>query len=304
MVFTAKNRLIFLGIAAGVIVLACIVWFGGHPISPKAQYELGVKYANGQGVQKDDAKAVFWFRKAADRGNADAQEKLGEMYESGSGGLAKDDAPAVPWFRKAAEQGNAEAQSNLGVMYQNGEGGLKKDDAYAVSWYRKAAEQGYPLAQYVLGMSYEQGELGLAKDDAQAVSWYQKAGDQGYPYAKDSLDRVRARKQREKERNAPEASAVGTGTPIFSDGVIDVQRLDKKPYYGGCILTARIQNKSSDALNTVIIHVNGYDYSGTLTDNATFVFKDVPALGNAVKNVTGVLGSMPATVKIVDVSYR
>lgn len=48
---------------------------------------------------------------------------------------------AVNCYRKAAEQGDATAQNNLGVMYTNGLG-VGQDYAQAVEWYRKAAEQG------------------------------------------------------------------------------------------------------------------------------------------------------------------
>ncbi|MDA0238165.1 MAG: hypothetical protein O3B03_06590, partial [Proteobacteria bacterium] len=34
----------------------------------------------------------------------------------------QDDAKAVKWYRRAAEQGNAKAQYNLGLMYDNGQG--------------------------------------------------------------------------------------------------------------------------------------------------------------------------------------
>ena len=42
-----------------------------------AQYNLGVRYANGEGVLKDEAEAVRWYRLSADQGNADAQFNLG-----------------------------------------------------------------------------------------------------------------------------------------------------------------------------------------------------------------------------------
>ena len=57
-------------------------------------------------------------------------------------GVAKDAAEAVKWYRKAAEQGFAAAQYNLGVCYYSGEG-VAKDAAEAVKWFRKAAEQGF-----------------------------------------------------------------------------------------------------------------------------------------------------------------
>ena len=42
-----------------------------------AQYNLGLMYANGQGVHQDDAQAVRWYRKAAEQGYAKAQYNLG-----------------------------------------------------------------------------------------------------------------------------------------------------------------------------------------------------------------------------------
>jgi hypothetical protein len=41
-----------------------------------AQYKLGIGYAYGLGVTKDEAQAVTWFRKAAEQGNEDAQREL------------------------------------------------------------------------------------------------------------------------------------------------------------------------------------------------------------------------------------
>ena len=61
------------------------------------------------------AKAVELFQKAADQGNADAQNNLGVMYYSGEG-VPSDTAKAAEWFKKAAAQGNADAQANLDAM--------------------------------------------------------------------------------------------------------------------------------------------------------------------------------------------
>ena len=55
--------------------------------------------------------------------------------------LLKDDKQAVYWYRKAADQGQASAQTNLGFMYRNGKG-VASDNKQAVYWYRKAADQG------------------------------------------------------------------------------------------------------------------------------------------------------------------
>lgn len=42
----------------------------------EAQYNLGLCYYNGEGVQQDYTQAVHWWRKAAEQGNARAQEAL------------------------------------------------------------------------------------------------------------------------------------------------------------------------------------------------------------------------------------
>ena len=82
----------------------------------RAQFSLGVIYADGQGVPKDEQQEMAWYRKAAEQGDAVAQFNLGLMYADGQG-VPKDQQQAVVWYRKAAEKGHAGAQSNLGAMY-------------------------------------------------------------------------------------------------------------------------------------------------------------------------------------------
>ena len=109
-----------------------------------AQFNLGLMYANGEGVPKDDAEAVRWYRLAAEQGDAAAQFNRGFMYANGEG-VPEDDAEAVRWYRLAAAQGNAAAQSNLGLMYANGEG-VPEDDVTAYAWLNIAAAQGQSSA--------------------------------------------------------------------------------------------------------------------------------------------------------------
>jgi TPR repeat protein len=78
---------------------------------------------------------------------------------------------AVEWYRKAAEQGNAHAQFCLGVTYSTGEGGIKYS-VKAMEWLRKAAEQGHGDAQYYLGNGYAEGGEGVPKDEIEALAWF------------------------------------------------------------------------------------------------------------------------------------
>ena len=108
------------------------------------------------------------LKKRAATGDAEAQYKLGVLYED-VGGLNPDYAQADVWFRKAAEQGLAEAQFYLGVSYDLGQG-VPQDYSQAASWYRKAAEQGYASAQWNYGKLYDTG-LGVPQDYAEAYLW-------------------------------------------------------------------------------------------------------------------------------------
>ena len=60
-------------------------------------------------------------RKAADQGVAQAQDRLGQLYETGSG-VAQDDAKAALWYRRAADQNLAPAELHLGLLYHHGIG--------------------------------------------------------------------------------------------------------------------------------------------------------------------------------------
>ena len=140
-----------------------------------AQYNLGVMYAAGRGVPRDDAVAVQWYRLAADQGDADAQYNLGLMYTDGRG-VPQDESEAVGWYRLAADQGDADAQYNLGEMYAGGLG-VPQDGAEAARWYRLAADQGDAEAQADLGFRYMNGQ-GVAQDDVEAHMWFDLADPQ------------------------------------------------------------------------------------------------------------------------------
>ena len=125
--------------------------------------------AHGRG---DYAAALREWRPLAEQGDYKAQNNLGVMYAQGEG-VPQDYVEAVKWYRLAAEQSYAKAQNNLGVMYANGRG-VKQDYAEAVKWYRRAAVQGYADAQYNLGVMYAKGH-GVKQDYVQAHLWFNLA---------------------------------------------------------------------------------------------------------------------------------
>ena len=67
---------------------------------------LGVLYGSGLGVAQDDAKAVEWYGKAAERGDREAMFSLAMMRLAGRGG-PKDRDAAAKLFASAAKLGQA-----------------------------------------------------------------------------------------------------------------------------------------------------------------------------------------------------
>ncbi len=93
--------------------------------------------------------------------------------------------------RAAAEEGDVEAQNRLGEMYAKGIGG-SKDYRQAVKWYRQAADQDFGPAQLNLGLAYAEG-LGVPSDHVQAYLWLNLASTTGDELAKTSRDELAER---------------------------------------------------------------------------------------------------------------
>ncbi len=153
-----------------------------------AQFQLGVMYGNGHGVEKDPVKATQWFDKAINGLDPGAPFNIGVMYHEGEG-LPKDYGMAAQWFRKSAERGDGEAQFNLGLMYDQGRG-VPKDLAEAAKWYLKAADLGVPRAQSNLAVMYREGQ-GVKKDLVQAYKWFHAAAAREEKDAKEDAKKAR-----------------------------------------------------------------------------------------------------------------
>ncbi len=130
-----------LSIVAGLVFMLAV--------SGCADYQAGLDAYN----RGDYDTALKEFRLAAEQGDAQAQFKLGVMYDEGQG-VAQDYEEAARWFRLAAEQGHALAQNNLGVVYGKGQG-VKQDYVIAHKWTNLASMQGYENAIKNLGFLEE-----------------------------------------------------------------------------------------------------------------------------------------------------
>lgn len=124
--------------------------------------------------------------KKAESGDVVAMVRTGEAYLNGDFEGGKSDSKlAFHWFKKAADKGNAEAMGTLGSLYSRGDG-VEKDHEEAFKWSLKAAQKGDLDAQYFIGLCYYDGQ-GVEEDLTKAVQWLGKAMDRGHSEAKDKL---------------------------------------------------------------------------------------------------------------------
>ena len=95
----------------------------------------------GAGVHAQE-KLLKTLRMHAEQGDADAQYRLGSMYDYGLGFVQdfQNDGEAVKWYRLAAQQNHVEAQLVLGYRYQRGEG-VPRDYVLSYMWFDLAVSR-------------------------------------------------------------------------------------------------------------------------------------------------------------------
>lgn len=148
-----------------------------------AQFNLGVMYDEGRGVEVSRDKAIEWWTKAGEQGDMQAQHNLALLYISA--GSEADYDKALSWLRRAAESGSIPSQYSLGKMYGYGLG-VGQDDGEAFKFVRMAAESGFDKAQYNLGKMYRDGR-GTPENIAESAKWFQAAADRGHANAQNKV---------------------------------------------------------------------------------------------------------------------
>jgi len=139
-------------------------------------------------ISAANADMVFDFQmKLAQKGNAEAQFKVGEMYESGRG-VEKNMIEAKRWINKAAAQGNQAAGYKL-LYYDLQKNGVTKDNKAKLGDLQDAARDGDGYAQYYVGLMHSHG-VGLKKNSNVALDWLGKASLVGVTAAEAEIARV------------------------------------------------------------------------------------------------------------------
>jgi hypothetical protein len=196
--------------------------------SSAARRNLGILYAEGKGVEKNDRQATVYLALAAqDQELPDTQAVIlaAQRYDAGLGvpggpdrskaagfwemaaamgwsaawpiiaeryatgdGRRKNEATAVHWYEKAAELGHTPSMLRLAELLERGQG-IKKDEAAAGSWYSKAAEFRDPEGEYQLAIRLLNGKAGFVKDEVKGMEWLRRAVEHGHSEAAKELAR-------------------------------------------------------------------------------------------------------------------
>lgn len=167
---------------------------------PEAMEKVAMSYLNGEnGAEADPEQAVYWFRKLAEAGIPTGQFNLGLHYAKGFG-VDRDFKTALRWMQKARENGDpdaadiieklsraveaepkakagdAQAQADLAntLMFLGNsldQAGPGKDYAEAFALAEKSAAQNNGDGIWVLALAYEHGR-GVKQDTEKAIQLY------------------------------------------------------------------------------------------------------------------------------------
>ena len=136
-----------------------------------AAYTLGKRFFNDGDVEN----AALWLNRAGDAGLAYAWHDLAVLLASKRNPRGPAHEEAERYYRMAAERGFAGAQNNLGWAYYKGNG-VPQSYGEAIHWLTRAAEQGEPFAYGSLGdMRFH--ARGFPRDDVEAYKWLKLAID-------------------------------------------------------------------------------------------------------------------------------
>ena len=128
-------------------------------------------------LPKGDPNVLRLLEKAAALGEYSAALGLGNLYRTGNG-VAVDVVKGARYTQMAAELGNAEAMSNLGGMYMHGVG-VAPDPDKARHWFQRSALAGHPGGQYNYALALLKG-IGDKPDFAGFLQWAQVSADKDF----------------------------------------------------------------------------------------------------------------------------
>ena len=145
-------------------------------------YEQGRKIVEGQGSPADHAKAMDFFRQAAQADYAPAEREIAKFYETGKG-VPRDPQKALDWYRLAAEQGDVQAIAGIMTLWFHAQVGLNPGEA--AMWMNVCAEHAEAsktrdfcaeqLQKFATNFPGEKTERELTEGKRLAATWKPRA---------------------------------------------------------------------------------------------------------------------------------
>jgi TPR repeat protein len=128
--------------------------------------------------EKDQKNVARLLYLAAQAGHIKAQSTLAGLYEKGDG-VAKDEQRALELYSQAAEGGDGHSMLMLGYAYRlHGKLGVAPNAEMSAWWFLRAAQAGEKSAFEHVSECYLRGR-GLAKNEEAAFFWKKSLADTG-----------------------------------------------------------------------------------------------------------------------------
>ena len=146
-----------------------------------AQTELGCRYRDGKGVEKDEEAAINWLQKAVDNGYINAMVELGRLYRKRTRYTAT--TQALELFKRAADAGDERGMAYVAEHYVNQPSRGQIELGY--HYLKKAAEKGYEPAISFARQLHIAGSTQLVRDivkpfpEKDVFVWYRNAAHSG-----------------------------------------------------------------------------------------------------------------------------
>ncbi len=173
-----------------------------------AQFNLGVFYLNGQGVQKDEKQAFEWLGKSAAQGHARALQVLQSAAAKGNEGAKTELNKLQPQTASqptqplgASPQAPTGSQDDKALFAEANTALAQKDYNTAFPKFLVLAQQGNAIAQFNVGAFYLNG-LGVQKDQKQAYDWFAKSAAQGNARAVNVMQSAEAKAKADAQAKA------------------------------------------------------------------------------------------------------
>lgn len=184
------QEILQVALIAGAEALTFLQERGGETPSPPKFEETQIQ------IQEESANAIakesysdeyYLLQSAANKGNVEAQDALGQMHLLGNpaNGVPRDPPQALEYFSQAASSGNVQSLYNMGLMYSNGIG-VDKNGTKAKESFEKAISLGGEQSYSGLAFLHLHG-IGVKKNATKAIEYFEKAAATGNAEAESNL---------------------------------------------------------------------------------------------------------------------